>query len=52
MKIVAGENAYYMLLAFISLKMELHWRSNLIGKGRKNLPYLKELAEKDVTQKP
>jgi len=51
MEIVAGENACYMLLAFISLKMELHWRSNPIGKGRGSLPFLKELAEKKFTQK-
>jgi putative transposase len=28
MEIVAGEAACYRLLAFISLKMELHWRAN------------------------
>ena len=50
MEIVAGENACYMLLAFISLKMELHWRSNPIGKVRNNLPCLKELAQKNFTQ--
>jgi len=33
MEIVAGENACYMLLAFISLRMELHWKSNPIGKN-------------------
>ncbi len=38
MEIVAGERSCYTLLAFISLKMELHWRSNPIGKVRKNLP--------------
>ncbi len=38
MEIVAGENACYRLLAFISLKMELIWRSNPIGKVRPNLP--------------
>ncbi len=51
MEIVAGENACYMLLAFISLKMEIHWRSNPIGKVRKNLPFFKRLAEKNFTQK-
>ena len=50
MEIVAGENACYMLLAFISLKMEIHWRSNPIGKVRKNLPFFKRLAEKNFTQ--
>ena len=50
MEIVAGENACYTLLAFICLKMELHWRSNPLGKVGKNLPFLKELEEK-FTQK-
>ena len=39
MEIVAGENACYRLLAFISLKMELHWRSTPVGKVRRNLPF-------------
>jgi putative transposase len=51
MEIVAGENACYMLLAFISLKMEAHWRANPIGKVRKNLPFFKRLADKNFTQK-
>jgi len=38
MEIVAGENACYRLLAFISLKMELSWRSQPVGKVRPNLP--------------
>ncbi len=38
MEIVAGENACYRLLAFISLKMELSWRANPVGKVRPNLP--------------
>ena len=50
MEIVAGENACYTLLAFICLKMELHWRSNPIGRVRKNLPFLKELEDKKFTQ--
>ena len=50
MEIVAGENSCYMLLAFISLKMEIHWRSNPIGKVHKNLPFFKRLAEKNFTQ--
>lgn len=50
MEIVAGENACYMLLAFISLKMEVHWRSNPMGKVRNNLPFFKRLAEKNFTQ--
>jgi len=51
MEIVAGENACCTLLAFICLKMELHWKSNPIGKVRKNLPFLKELEDKKFTQK-
>lgn len=51
MEIVAGESACYRLLAFISLRMELHWRSNPIGKVRKNLPFLKEAAWNNFTQK-
>ena len=51
MEIVAGESACYTLLAFICLKMELHWRSNPIGKVRNNLPFLKELEDKKFTQK-
>jgi putative transposase len=51
MEIVAGENACYTLLAFICLKMELHWRSNPIGRVHNNLPFLKELAYEKFTQK-
>ena len=51
MEIVAGDNACYTLLAFICLKMELHWKSNPIGKVRKNLPFFQKLAEKNFTQK-
>lgn len=51
MEIVAGETACYRLLAFISLKMELHWRSNPVGKVRINLPFFKELAYMKFTQK-
>ncbi|MBW2023684.1 MAG: IS256 family transposase [Deltaproteobacteria bacterium] len=50
MEIVAGENACYMLLAFISLKMELHWRSNPLGKVRNNLPFFQKLAVNKFTQ--
>jgi len=42
MEIVAAENVCYMLLAFISLKMELHWKSNPTGRVRNNLPFFKE----------
>jgi putative transposase len=50
MEIVAGEQACYLLLAFICLRMELHWRSNPIGKARGKLPFLKELAFDNFTQ--
>jgi transposase-like protein len=45
MEIVAGEAACYRLLAFISLKMELHWRSNPVGKVRQNLPFFKNFTQ-------
>ncbi|MDD5101139.1 MAG: IS256 family transposase [Syntrophales bacterium] len=51
MEIVAGEIACYRILAYISLKMEMHWRSSPIGKVRKNLPFFKELAYEYFTQK-
>ncbi len=44
MEIVAGENACYTLLAFICLKMEMHWKTSPIGKVRPNLPFFKKLA--------
>jgi putative transposase len=47
---VAGEAACYRLLAFISLKMELHWRTTPIGKVRKNLPLFQRTAQSDFTQ--
>ena len=43
MEILAGENACYKLLAFISLKMELNWKTQPIGKVLKNLPFFKDL---------
>ena len=51
MEIVAGENACYTLLAFICLKMELHWRTNPVGKVQNNLPFLKEMEKIKFTQK-
>jgi len=51
MEILAGERSCYTLLAFISLKMEIHWRSNPVGKVLKNLPFFQEMAEKEFTQK-
>ncbi len=50
MEILAGEVACYRLLAFISLKMELHWRSNPVGKVQKNLPFFQEMAYEKFTQ--
>lgn len=50
MEIVAGENACYTLLAFICLKMELHWRANPVGKVRKNLPFFQRLVHENFTQ--
>jgi putative transposase len=50
MEIVAGENACYTLLAFISIKMEIYWRSNPVGKVRYNLPSLRNLIEGNFTQ--
>ena len=49
---MAGENACYTLLAFISIKMELHWRSNPVGKVHYNLPSLRSLIEGNFTQTP
>lgn len=45
MEIVAGENACYLLLAFISLKMEASWRTTKIGKVRPNLPLYKKFTQ-------
>lgn len=50
MEIVAGENSCYRLLAFISLKMELAWRTAPAGKVNDNLPFFKQIAEKEFTQ--
>ncbi len=50
MEIVAGENSCYILLAFICLKAELHWRSTPVGKVRANLPFFKEIAQREFTQ--
>ncbi len=51
MEIVAGENSCYRLLVFISLRMELAWRTTPIGKMNANLPFYKQIAEKEFTQK-
>jgi putative transposase len=45
MEILAGEESCYRLLAFISLKMELHWRANPVGKVRRNLPFFKQFTQ-------
>jgi putative transposase len=45
MEILAGEISCYKLLAFISLKMELHWRANPVGKIRLNLPFFKKFTQ-------
>jgi len=45
MEILAGENACYLLLAFISLKMEMNWRKTKIGKVRPNLPLYKKFTQ-------
>ena len=50
MEILAGERSCYMLLAFVCLKMEVHWRSKPIGKVPENLPFLQKLAEDNFTQ--
>jgi len=50
MEILAGERSCYTLLAFVCLKMEVHWRSKPIGKVAKNLPFFKLLAENNFTQ--
>jgi hypothetical protein len=45
MEIVAGEYACYLLLEFIALKMEIHWKGNRIGKVRPNLPLYKKFTQ-------
>jgi putative transposase len=51
MEILAGEIACYRILAFICLKMELHWRNTPVGKVRENLPFFKQLSSTKFTQK-
>lgn len=50
MEILAGERSCYTLLAFVCVKMEVHWRKKPIGGVPKNLPFLKKLAENNFTQ--
>jgi putative transposase len=45
MEIMAGEISCYRLLAFISLKMELQWRSTPVGKVRGNLPFFQNFTQ-------
>lgn len=51
MEILAGEKSCYRILAFVSLKMELHWRSAPVGKVNANLPFYSKLLEREFTQK-
>lgn len=51
MKIVAGENSCYRLLAFILLKMELAWRTTPVGKVNANLPFFKLNRQKRIYTK-
>ncbi len=50
MEILAGERSCYTLLAFVCLKMEVHWRSKPIGNVAENLPFFERLAENNFTQ--
>ena len=52
MEMIAGENACYTRLAFISIKMEMYWRLNPVGKVHYNLPSLRNLIEGNFTQSP
>lgn len=51
MEILAGERSCYTLLAFVCLKMEIHWRSKAIGKVPCNLPFMRKIAEKEFHTK-
>lgn len=50
MEVLPGEAACYRLLSFISLKMELHWRSTPVGKVLRRLPFFNEPAHRKFTQ--
>lgn len=50
MEILAGERSCYTLLAFVCLKMEVHWRSKPIGNVAENLPLFTRLADSNFTQ--
>ena len=45
MEIIAGESSCYKLLAFIALKMELHWRGCPLGRGRQVLPFIRNFTQ-------
>jgi putative transposase len=45
MEILAGERSCYLLLAFIAVKMEMHWRANPVGRVRRNLPLFREFTQ-------
>jgi putative transposase len=49
-EIAAGENACYRLLAFVSLKMEVHWKKYPIGKVAYNLPIFQRVPLLDFAQ--
>ena len=46
MEIVPGEDSCDRLLAFISLKVELHWRTNPLGKVKENLNFINKIRSK------
>jgi putative transposase len=50
MEVLLGEAACYRLLAFISLKMELHWRSTPVGKVLRRLLFFNKSAFRKFTQ--
>jgi len=45
LKSVHKNGVQYMLLAFISLKMEMSWRYTKIGKVHPNLPFYKKFTQ-------
>ncbi len=45
MEIVAGESSCYKLLAFIALRMEVHWRGCPLGRGRQVLPFINNFTQ-------
>ena len=50
MELLAGERSCYTLLAFVCLKIELHWRSKPLGNVAENLPFFRRLAENNFIQ--